>query len=191
MSSFQELSLKIYTKTGDAGTTGLQGGQRVSKSNIRIISYGVVDEINSVIGLILTHQLDEDIRKLLIKIQNELFVVGSDLSNIDMDNTLNRINLDMVTFLEKQIDNFENGLEPISNFILPGGTKIASLIHFARTITRRAETQLVLLAENEKINEECKKYMNRLSDLFFVLARVVNKRSQTPDIIWKPTKDTL
>jgi len=122
--------LKIYTKTGDTGSTGLQGGQRVSKSNIRIISYGVVDEINSVIGLILTHQLDDDIRKLLIKIQNELFVVGSDLSNIDMDNSLNRINLDMVTFLEKQIDDFEIELEPISNFILPGGTKIASLIHF-------------------------------------------------------------
>jgi len=97
----------------------------------------------------------------------------------------------MAEFFEGKIDNFEKELSPITNFILPGGTKNASLLHFVRTVTRRAETQLIELAEKEEINETCKKYLNRLSDLFFVLARIINKRSGIPDIIWKPKKDTL
>jgi len=183
--------LKIYTKTGDGGTTGLQGGRRVSKSDNRVKAYGNIDEINPIIGMILTNQLDDDIRNLLVKIQNELFIAGSDLSNPDMNDTSNRVNIGMVEFLEEKIDEFENELTPTSNFILPGGTKIASLIHFARTVVRRAETQVVVLSENEKINDDCKKYFNRLSDLLFVLARVVNNRSGVPDVIWNPAKDTL
>ncbi len=183
--------MKIYTKTGDDGTTGLQGGQRTSKSDNRIKAYGNIDEINSIIGIILTDHLDTDIEELLIKIQNDLFVAGSDLSNPDMNDASNRINLSMVEFIEKKIDDLENELEPISNFILPGGTKIAAIIHFARTVTRRTEIQIVTLSKNEKINDLCKKYFNRLSDLFFVLARVVNKRSGTSDTIWTPIKDTL
>ena len=183
--------LKIYTKTGDEGTTGLSGGKRVSKSNIRIKTYGNIDEINSILGMILTNKLDDDIGQLLKKIQNDLFTLGADLSNPDLNESSERVTLEMVEFFEGKIDNFEKELAPITNFILPGGTKNASLIHFARTVTRRAETQLIELADGEDINAACKKYLNRLSDLFFVLARVINKRSEVPDIIWKLKKDTL
>jgi len=183
--------LKIYTKTGDNGTTGLSGGKRVLKSNIRIKTYGNIDEINSILGIILTNNPDDDIEQLLKKIQNDLFLLGADLSNPDLNDSGERVTLEMTEFFESKIDNFEKELSPITNFILPGGTKNASLLHFARTVTRRAETQLIELAEGEEINDACKKYLNRLSDLFFVLARVINKRSDVPDIIWKSKKDTL
>jgi len=183
--------LKIYTKTGDNGTTGLSGGKRVLKSNIRIKTYGNIDEINSILGIILTNNPDDDIEQLLKKIQNDLFLLGADLSNPDLNDSGEKVTLEMTEFFESKIDNFEKELSPITNFILPGGTKNASLLHFARTVTRRAETQLIELAEGEEINDACKKYLNRLSDLFFVLARVINKRSDIPDIIWKSKKDTL
>lgn len=179
-------AMKIYTKTGDDGTTGLQGGNRVLKSNLRIRAYGVVDEINATIGIILSSKIDEDITKILTKIQNDLFVVGSDLSNPDLTNKKNRVTAVMVENLEKNIDVLEKELPQLTNFILPGGHKIASLLHLARTITRRAETNLVSLDEKEKVNDECKKYLNRLSDLLFVIARTINKRDQIKDIIWKP-----
>ncbi|MGQ0795824.1 MAG: cob(I)yrinic acid a,c-diamide adenosyltransferase [Nitrosopumilaceae archaeon] len=179
-------AMKIYTKTGDDGTTGLQGGNRVLKSNLRIRAYGVVDEINATIGIILSSKIDEDITKILTKIQNDLFVVGSDLSNPDLSNKKNRVTAIMVENLEKNIDMLEKELPPLTNFILPGGHKIAALLHLARTITRRAETNLVSLDEKEKVNDECKKYLNRLSDLLFVIARTINKRDQIKDIIWKP-----
>lgn len=179
-------AMKIYTKTGDDGTTGLQGGNRVLKSNLRIRAYGVVDEINATIGIILSSKIDEDITKILTKIQNDLFVVGSDLSNPDLSNKKNRVTTIMVENLEKNIDMLEKELPPLTNFILPGGHKIASLLHLARTITRRAETNLISLDEKEKVNDECKKYLNRLSDLLFVIARTINKRDQIKDIIWKP-----
>jgi cob(I)alamin adenosyltransferase len=178
--------MKIYTKTGDDGTTGLQGGNRVLKSNLRIRAYGVIDEINATIGIILSSKIDEDITKILTKIQNDLFVVGSDLSNPDLSNKKNRVTAVMVENLEKNIDMLEKELPPLTNFILPGGHKIASLLHLARTITRRAETNLISLDEKEKVNDECKKYLNRLSDLLFVIARTINKRDQIKDIIWKP-----
>ena len=178
--------MKIYTKTGDDGTTGLQGGKRVLKSNLRIRSYGVVDEINATIGIILSSKIDGDITIILTKIQNDLFVVGSDLSNPDLSNKKNRVTTEMVENLEKNIDMLEKELPPLTNFILPGGHKIASLLHLTRTITRRAETNLISLDEKEKVNDECKKYLNRLSDLLFVIARTVNKRDQIKDIIWKP-----
>lgn len=179
--------MKIYTKTGDDGTTGLQGGKRVSKSDLRIVAYGSVDEINSCIGVSLTHELDADIKDLLTRIQSELFVVGSDLSNPNLTNTKNRITNVMIETLEKNIDRFEQDLTPLANFILPGGHKVAAHLHLARTVTRRAETQVVMLAEHEQINPSCQKYLNRLSDLLFVLARTINKRTGTPDVIWKPT----
>jgi len=183
--------LKIYTKTGDAGDTGLQGGKRISKSSIRIRSYGNVDEVNSVLGLVLSHKIDQDVEELLKKIQNELFVLGSDLSNPDMDDKQNRISKNMIEELEKKIDEYEKELPPLSNFILPGGADSASLVHLARTVTRRAEINVVSLSKTEKINTDCLVYLNRLSDLLFVIARVLNKRSKTPDIIWKLKKDTL
>jgi len=177
--------MKIYTKTGDDGTTGLQGGLRISKSNLRIRAYGSVDEINASLGLILSNKIDDDLRDILIKIQNDLFVAGADLSNPDLSNKKNRITQEMVENLEKKIDILENDLPPISNFILPGGHVIASEVHIARTIARRAETQVIALDEKEKINGECKKYLNRLSDLLFVIARTVNKRNGIEDIIWR------
>jgi len=183
--------LKIYTKTGDKGDTGLQGGKRISKSSDRIRAYGNVDEVNSVLGLVLSNKIDHDVEELLKKIQNELFVLGSDLSNLDIDDKQNRISKNMIEELEKKIDEYEKELPPLSNFILPGGADSASLVHLARTVTRRAETNVVTLSKTEKINTECQVYLNRLSDLFFVIARVINKRSKTPDIIWEPKKDTL
>jgi len=178
--------MKIYTKTGDDGTTGVQGGKRISKSNLRIKAYGVIDELNAIIGLVLSKKFDDDIEDLFRNIQNDLFVVGSDLSNPDLSNMKNRITTEMVTNIEKNIDRLENELPPITNFILPGGHEVASLIHIARTIARRAETIVISLNEKEKINDECKKYLNRLSDLLFVIARTVNKKNGFSDIIWKP-----
>jgi cob(I)alamin adenosyltransferase len=177
--------MKIYTKTGDDGTTGLQGGSRISKSNPRIIAYGTVDEINSSLGIVLSNILDNDIRELLTRIQNELFVAGADLSNPDVSTPKNRITSKMVEYLESKIDQFEKELVPITQFILPGGHPIASQVHFARAVTRRAETMVIALSEKENVNTECKKYLNRLSDLLFVLARVINKRNKIADVFWK------
>ena len=178
--------MKIYTKTGDDGTTGLQGTKRVSKSNKRIIAYGSVDEINSILGIILSHGIDSDLSQLLTRIQNELFVAGSDLSNQNLNDLSNRITENMTKYLENKIDEFEKELEPLANFILPGGNHVASLLHFARTVTRRAEIEIVTLSEHEEINKQCITYVNRLSDLLFVIGRLVNKRNSTPDVIWKP-----
>jgi cob(I)alamin adenosyltransferase len=177
--------LKIYTKTGDDGTTGLQGNLRVSKSNPRIIAYGAIDETNALLGIIQSYQIDKDISTLLNLIQNELFVIGADLSNPKLEDKKNRVTTDMILNLEKNIDKYESELIPLTNFILPGGTISASQLHYIRTVTRRAETNIILLSEVEKINYNCIKYVNRLSDLFFVLGRVLNKRSGKKDIIWK------
>ena len=177
--------MKIYTKTGDGGTTGLQGNSRVSKSHPRIIAYGTIDEVNAELGIILSYELDKDISVLLNLIQNELFVVGADLSNPNLADKKNRVSLHMIDNLEKNIDKYEKELSPLTNFILPGGNIVASQLHHVRTIIRRAETCIILLNEQEKINTMCIKYINRLSDLFFVLGRVLNKRSGQKDIIWK------
>ena len=177
--------MKIYTKTGDDGTTGLQGNSRVSKSHPRIIAYGTIDEANAVLGIISSYELDEDIAVLLNLIQNELFIVGADLSNPKLEDEKNRVTSDMIYNLEKNIDKYEEELSPLTNFILPGGNTVASQLHHVRTVIRRAEICIVLLSEQEKINNNCIKYVNRLSDLFFVLGRVSNKRSGQNDIIWK------
>jgi cob(I)alamin adenosyltransferase len=177
--------VKIYTKTGDDGSTGLIGGNRIRKSSPRIIAYGTVDELNSSLGIAISLKLDTDIADLLTKIQNDLFVVGADLANPDLKNTSNRVTDDMVQFLESSIDELEKELSPISYFILPGGDSIASHIHMARAISRRAETSIVYLAEIEEINKTCKIYINRLADLLFVIARVINKRKMIKDIAWK------
>ncbi|HUT07029.1 MAG TPA: cob(I)yrinic acid a,c-diamide adenosyltransferase [Nitrosopumilaceae archaeon] len=177
--------MKIYTKTGDDGTTGLQGNLRLKKSHPRIVAYGTIDEANAFLGIVLTNKIDSDISEVLTRIQNELFVAGADLSNSNLLQIKNRITATMVTKIEKTIDNYENELTPLSNFILPGGDITASQLHFSRTIVRRAETCLVLLQEQEEINKNCLKYLNRLSDLLFVLGRVINKRKGKKDIIWK------
>ncbi|RDJ31021.1 MAG: cob(I)yrinic acid a,c-diamide adenosyltransferase [Crenarchaeota archaeon] len=183
--------MKIYTKTGDDGTTGLQSGPRVSKTDSRIKAYGIVDEINSILGIALTFELKEDIKKILTRIQNELFVLGSDLSNPDLEHKENRIEVKMIENLEQDIDKLEENLPPLTNFILPGGNQAASQIHFARTVTRRAEIQTVELSENQKINKLCITYLNRLSDLLFVIGRTINKQNNVSDVIWSSGKDTL
>lgn len=177
--------MKIYTRTGDDGTTGLQGGSRVSKSNPRIMSYGAVDEANASIGVAQSLGLTAEVMEVLTLLQNELFVVGADLSNPAPD-TKNRVTTQMIENLEKTIDRFEQQLEPLSNFILPGGDVAASQIHLARAVIRRAESYAVLAAEaGNNINENCMRYLNRLSDLLFVLARTENKRKGRKDVMWK------
>jgi len=177
--------LKIYTKTGDDGNTGLQGNYRISKSHQRIIAYGTIDEANASLGIIQLNLLDEDIVKILTRIQNELFVVGSDLSNTNLNDSKNRVSLDMINKLEDDIDKLESELTPLKNFILPGGEPEAAQIHYSRAVVRRAETQVVLLSEKDEINSNCIKYLNRLSDLLFVMGRLINKRKGGEDIIWK------
>ena len=178
--------MKIYTKTGDDGYTGLQGDFRIAKSHPRILAYGTVDEANAMIGVVLSNVLDDDVREVLNTIQNELFLLGSDLSNQNLNDLKNRISLDMVEKLEKIIDKFELELPPITNFILPGGNVAAAQIHQVRTIVRRAETLVVQLSDKDEINSNCIKYLNRLSDLMFVMGRLINKRNGIEDIIWKP-----
>ena len=183
--------MKIYTKTGDDGNTGLQGNFRISKSHPRIIAYGTVDEVNASIGVVLTNILDDDVHKLLSQIQNDLFLLGSDLSNQNLNDLKNRVSLELVEKLEGYIDKFESDLPPITNFILPGGDVAAAQIHQVRTIVRRAETLVVKLSDKDEINSNCIKYLNRLSDLMFVLGRLINKRKSIKDTIWKPQKDKL
>ena len=179
--------MKIYTKTGDDGNTGLQGNLRISKSHPRIISYGTVDEANAALGVVLSNSIDEDIKKILIEIQNDLFLVGADLSNPNLNDLKNRVSLSSVEKLESYIDQFEEELPLLTNFILPGGNAAAAQIHYTRTIIRRAETLVVQLSEKDEINSNCIRYLNRLSDLFFVLGRVVNKRNGVSDTVWKPS----
>ena len=178
--------MKIYTKTGDDGNTGLQGDFKISKSHPRIIAYGTLDEVNPAIGVVLTNTLDDDVSQLLNQIQNDLFLLGSDLSNQNLNDLKNRVTLEMIENLEESIDTFESELSPITNFILPGANIAAAQIHQVRTIVRRAETLVVKLSDKDEINSNSIKYLNRLSDLMFVMGRLINKRNGIEDIIWKP-----
>lgn len=187
--------MKIYTKTGDKGDTGLIDGSRISKSDLRIMAYGEVDEANSHIGLIISNieknSIFDDVKKILLNVQQDLFVLGAELANpktLKDDNML--VKREMISTIEKYIDNFESELAPLSNFILPGGSIESSLLHICRTVVRRAETSAVALAKEQKINQEILTYLNRISDLFFVLARVTNKRQKRNDIPWKLNSDS-
>lgn len=190
--------MKIYTKTGDKGLTGLIDGKRIPKSDIRIIAYGSVDELNSYIGLSISllsqhrnnnnknNQSFSDIIITLNRIQNELFIIGSDLADPDLSKSTSlRVQSTMITILENDIDNYEKELSPITYFILPGGCVESSTLHIARSITRRAETNVSKLLLEDVINNLVLIYLNRLSDLLFVLSRTVNKRFQISDIAWK------
>ena len=181
-----QIFMKIYTKTGDEGKTSLFDNSRVWKSDERILSYGAVDELNSSIGIALALELDPEIKDILVKIQNDLFLVGSDLANPSISDKKIRTTSEMIVFLEEKIDLLEPQLEPLTSFILPGGTLLASIIHLSRTISRRAETHVVALSKNEEINRDAAIYLNRLSDLMFILARSVNNRKKIPDVVWKP-----
>ena len=178
--------MKIYTKTGDEGKTSLFDNSRVWKSDQRIMSYGAVDELNSSLGIALSLELDPEIKDILIKLQNDLFIVGSDLANPNMSDEKIRTTPEMITFLEQKIDLLEPQLEPLTSFILPGGTLLASILHLSRTISRRAETHVIALSQNEEINKDAAIFLNRLSDLMFILARAINHRKNISDIVWKP-----
>jgi len=182
--------MKIYTKTGDKGETGLFGGERVSKDSLRISAYGTIDELNSYIGYTITETKDESIKKNLSLIQNYLFTVGSDLATPETEkNTKLKIQRTPESFyleIERMIDKYDSELDELKNFILPGGSKSAALLHVCRTVCRRAEREVVALKKTVTISYNIVIFLNRLSDLFFVLSRFENKVSNIPDTIWNP-----
>jgi cob(I)alamin adenosyltransferase len=167
---------KVVTKHGDKGTTSLVGGKIVSKAATRVEVYGDVDELNSFLGVARTEIKDTQVDDILRKIQNDLFTLGADLASL-LSVAVPRVETNHVSALETIIDTLLQELEPLKEFILPGGGKAGSLLHVARTIARRAERKAVKLSEEEEINKTVLVYLNRLSDLLFVLARAVNKRS--------------
>lgn len=173
---------KIYTKTGDKGTTGLSNGSRVSKDNIRIIAIGTVDELNSAIGLVISCNTDQDSNELLTQIQHRLFNIGGELSLPGHA----MVEQSDVTWLENHLDRLNENLEPLKEFILPGGSRAASYCHLARSICRRAERDLITLGHQEDVSPVIMQYLNRLSDLLFVLARHINKQENHPDVLWNP-----
>ena len=172
---------KIYTRTGDDGSTGLADGSRVAKDNPRIAALGELDELNSAVGLLLTEELPEDIRRLLTGIQHDLFDLGGEMA-IPGSALLNEKS---VGELEAAIDRWNGELEPVKEFILPGGTRAAALAHLARAVCRRAERRLVALAAGEAVSETGRKYVNRLSDLLFVLGRTLNRVAGCGDVLWR------
>ena len=171
---------KVYTRTGDAGKTSLVSGDRVSKADLRVSAYGDVDELNSVLGVARTFPLDPELNDLLGRLQNELFTVGADLAT-PAGTPVPRVSLEMVTELEQIIDQYLAELEPLKEFILPGGSQAGAMLHLARTVARRAERVVVALADREEITAAALQYLNRLSDLLFVLARAANKRAGTTE----------
>ncbi len=180
--------MKIYTKTGDKGKTSLFGGRKVEKNSIRLEAYGTVDELNSVLGIAIAHGVNEKVREIVSRLQNQLFSLGSDLAT-PLDETKIKIEVprttpEMVEKLESWIDELDAELPKLKVFILPGGTKGAAYLHLARTVCRRAERNAVELAGREQINEFIVKYLNRLSDLLFVLARYENFVNNVPDVNW-------
>ncbi len=178
---------KVYTRTGDDGTTGLGGGQRVPKESLRVAAYGTVDELNSSIGVALAMGIIERLHAPLQAIQNELFHLGSDLCILEEDKkqfAVPQIEDRHVKALEHLMDELSKELSPLENFILPGGSLGAAQLHVARTICRRAEREAVALGREEAIGTFVVKYLNRLSDALFVMARYENFARQIPDVLW-------
>jgi cob(I)alamin adenosyltransferase len=178
---------RVYTRTGDDGTTGLAGNRRLQKDAPRIASYGTVDELNSVLGVALSSGLDEQLTTALVRIQNELFHLGSDLCVLEEDKAhlaVPVIEDRHVRALEELMDRLTAELGPLANFILPGGSAGAAQLHVARTVCRRAERHLVSLARQEAIGPYVLAYINRLSDALFVMARYENLRRGVPDVLW-------
>ena len=179
---------KIYTKIGDKGSTQLGDGKMVNKDSLRVDAYGSVDEANATIGLSIL-RTNIKIKKILKIVQNDLFDLGADLCIPDKKDTQKlKITKDRVDYIEEKIDNFNKELSSLNSFILPGGSESSSYLHIARTVTRRAERKTVALSKKEKINPITIIYLNRLSDLLFVLARYTNNKGKK-DILWKPGKN--
>jgi cob(I)alamin adenosyltransferase len=180
--------MKIYTKTGDRGDTSLFGGQRVPKDALRIEAYGTIDELNSVLGRVVAENPDKRITEILTAIQGELFALGADLATprSALTRLIRRFEPKDAHALEKLIDGLESRIKPLKSFILPGGSPVAAQIHVARTVCRRAERVVVRLSRNEDIGDGITVYLNRLSDLLFVLARFANHVAGVPETKWKP-----
>ena len=177
--------MKIYTKTGDDGTTGLFSGRRVSKTSSYIEAYGTVDELNACIGLCVSACADAEIKTELLRIQHDLHSVCADLATpMDVNVKVDRVTEEKAKRLEKLMDQFETELEPLRQFILAGGSELASRLHLARTVARRAERAVIAHGELETINQEVVICLNRLSDFLFVVARLANKRSSVSDVLW-------
>ena len=181
---------KIYTRTGDDGETSLVDGRRVAKSSRRPSAFGEVDEANSVIGLARLHSRDDaDADAMLGRIQNDLFDLGADLATPESDSPALRITNEQVTRLEKEIDAMNASLEPLTSFILPGGSQASAWLHLARTVVRRAERRMTELSSEEVVSEPAMRYVNRLSDHLFVLARNLNDGGKT-DVLWRPGQNS-
>ena len=181
--------MKIYTKTGDKGETGLFGGGRVSKSHPRVEAYGDIDELNAVIGLARSIEMMPRIDEVLAPVQRDLFSLGALLATPDRDKVKQqlekaRIDDTRISELERAIDDGESELEPLTAFILPGGTPKSAALHVARTVCRRAERKVISLGSEVDVPPVVIRYLNRLSDLLFVLARVANRRAGAPEVIW-------
>jgi cob(I)alamin adenosyltransferase len=178
---------RIYTRGGDTGQTSLGDGARVPKYHIRVRAFGGLDEANAAIGVALVHIQDEDVRAVLILAQNDLFDVGADLARPEREYSKPplRVTSHQVVAIEKHIDHFNAHLNPLTSFVLPGGSPASAYLHLARTILRSAERDMAELAANTPINAEALKYVNRLSDLLFVLGRYMNGRGKD-DVLWKP-----
>lgn len=178
--------IKIYTKSGDIGKTSLLGGGKANKGDLRIEAYGNVDELNSIVGLIMAKKPPKKISKKLIRVQNELFVLGSDLAApLRVKVKIPRIKQTFITRLEKEIDAWQKDLPQLKKFISPGGSKAGANLHLVRSVARRTERAIVRLAYTDKINEKDIAYINRLSDWFFVLARMINKLEKVKETKWK------
>ncbi|MBL8376793.1 MAG: cob(I)yrinic acid a,c-diamide adenosyltransferase [Burkholderiales bacterium] len=172
---------KIATRTGDAGTTGLGDGSRVAKDALRIHALGDVDELNSTLGLLLCEDLPQVTREELLRIQHDLFDLGGELCIPGFVNVTEA----QVERLDTLLEKYNGSLEPLKNFILPGGTRAASLAHVARTVCRRAERSVVSLGRGEAVTDAVRQYLNRLSDLLFVLGRVLNRHAGGSDVLWQ------
>jgi cob(I)alamin adenosyltransferase len=176
---------KIYTRTGDAGTTGLGDGSRVAKDSLRVEAIGAVDELNSAIGVLLTEPLAQTVRQCLVDIQHDLFDLGGELSIPGYSSITDA----HVTRLEVTLDRFNAGLPALKEFILPGGSRAAAQCHVARTVCRRAERRLVSLVAVEQLSPQLQRYLNRLSDLLFVLCRILNRDAGAADVYWQKGKN--
>lgn len=178
--------MKIYTKTGDNGETGLFGGKKVKKNNPRISAYGTIDELNSLLGLVVSENPSDKTKDIIANIQYVLFVLGAELATPnDFKSKKNQEITDKdITYLEKEIDKIDEEIPPLKFFILPGGSKPASLLHLARTVCRRGEREIIEIEDD--ISEKILIYVNRLSDLLFVMARYENHTASTREIEWKP-----
>jgi cob(I)alamin adenosyltransferase len=175
---------RIYTRTGDDGSTGLGDGKRVAKNSLRVEAIGAVDELNSVLGLLASESLPPDIRQSIDDIQHELFDMGGELSMPGRA----VVTETQVERLERELDRQNEPLPPLKEFILPGGSRAAALAHVARTVCRRAERRVIALAQVEMVNTATQHYLNRLSDLLFVMARALNRTEGRADVLWQPGK---